>query len=275
MDELRARQAVEEAEEAAARERELREGLERDYANLDAHCEMLENQVSDLRELAERQRAHDAAFTGIVVAILLLLLLFAASACKRADAGESPAASVPPVVVDASDQRAQEHRSHEVEAVEAGKLDSDGNPIDGEKRIVTAIRELVQRRQDEAAAGGESEAEEATVYYEEEYDYQPVYYGGYSGSTATSLSDLLNGQGRAHDGNGTSYTWFYHDIGNGALDIPGETFDSDGVSHDGDGYIVVAADGYAYGEVIDTPYGEAKVYDKGSGYGNIDIYTNR
>ena len=116
-------------------------------------------------------------------------------------------------------------------------------------------------------------AESEASYYE---SYTYTSYSGYSGGyTVTDAHDLLNGQGRAVDSDGTTYTYYNHDIGNGPLDIPGENFDSDGVSHDGDGYIVVAADGYNYGDVIDTPYGEAKVYDKGSGYGNIDLYTNR
>ncbi len=101
--------------------------------------------------------------------------------------------------------------------------------------------------------------------------YEPSYAGG---STATTLGDLLNGQGRAVDDNGTNFTWYYHDLGNGALDIPGETFDEDGVSHDGDGYIVVATDAYEKGTVIDTPYGEARVWDSGCG-STIDVYTTR
>lgn len=133
----------------------------------------------------------------------------------------------------------------------------------------------------------EEPVEEATdveeyeeAYYEEDYvyyDYEPVYYGGYSGgSTATDLHTLLNGQGRAyHDG--TSYTWYPNDIGNGSIEgrIPGCHYDDSGVAYDQDGYIAVASDDYATGDVISTPYGDARVYDHGSGYGNIDIYTNK
>ncbi len=98
-------------------------------------------------------------------------------------------------------------------------------------------------------------------------------YGGYSGSDATTLEDLLNGQGRAYDENGQSYTYYGDVLGH--LDIPGENVDEYGVIHDGDGYIVVAADSYERGAIINTPYGEAKNYDSGGGYGNVDIYTNR
>ena len=145
-----------------------------------------------------------------------------------------------------------------------------------EASSVKQLKEYSERYNEilQEIAGQRAEAE--TVYYESYTSYSGYTGGSYSGgSTVTDAHDLLNGQGRAVDSDGTTYTYYNHDIGNGPLDIPGENFDSDGVSHDGDGYIVVAADGYNYGDVIDTPYGEAKVYDKGSGYGNIDLYTNR
>ena len=123
-------------------------------------------------------------------------------------------------------------------------------------------------------AAEQEEAEEE--YYEPEEWYEPVYYeasySGYSGgSTATTLTDLLNGQGRAYDESGTSYTYYVNVCGD--LDIPGEHKDADGVSYDKDDYIVVAADGYGYGDIVDTPYGQGRVYDHGAGWGNIDIYV--
>lgn len=126
------------------------------------------------------------------------------------------------------------------------------------------------RAEAEAAAQAEAEAAAAeAAYYEYEYvDYG--YSGGFGGPEATTLHDLVNGQGRTQ-GDGHTYTYYYDVYGD--LDIPGEYKDADGVSYDQDGYIVVAADGYEYGDVIDTAYGQAKVYDKGSGYGNIDIYV--
>lgn len=135
------------------------------------------------------------------------------------------------------------------------------------------IAEIISMFEAIEESGEIAEYDDTYVYYDDTYVYYDDTYIG--GSSATTTYDLLNGQGRAYGDDGTSYTYYNHDIGYGALDIPGETFDDDGVSHDADGYIVVAADGYEYGEVIDTPYGEAKVYDRGSGYGTVDIYTNR
>ena len=225
----------------------------------------------------------EVAFWIVLILAAIAIGAYAAAGClagdSKADAEQSSAAGVPPTKsADASDELAQQHRSHEVESVEAGKLDAEGKKIDdpeAKQRVLQKVRDYAQAKHD-AATVQEEPAEEPEEVYEDYYE--PVYYGysGYSGgATATTTHDLLNGQGRAYDENGTSYTYYNHDLGWGALDIPGENFDADGVSHDGDGYIVVAADGHAKGEVIDTPYGQAKVYDSGSGYGNVDIYTNR
>jgi hypothetical protein len=147
----------------------------------------------------------------------------------------------------------------------------------GVSKLSEHYNEFVNSFLSQSEADTDADTEE-TEYVDEYYYYEPYSASEYTytgGATATTTHDLLNGQGRAYGDDGTSYTYYNHDIGYGALDIPGETFDSDGVSHDGDGYIVVAADGYEYGEIIDTPYGEARVYDRGSGAGNVDIYTNR
>lgn len=129
----------------------------------------------------------------------------------------------------------------------------------------------------------DSEDESDGECYEEYYEYQNWDYADYSGSQysyapsgyeATNTEDLLGWQGRTSDGE-YSYTWFYHDIGYGPLDVEGEHFDENGISYDGDGYIVVASDDYAVGDVVDTPYGEGRVYCGGSTHGTIDLYTNR
>lgn len=227
----------------------------------------------------QNQDKADLIFWSLVAIFALGLTLYALFGCAEATAEESDAAGIPPTEsVDASDELAQQHRSHEVEAVEAGKLDANGAKIDdadAKQRLLQRIADYAQAKR-EAAQPAEEPAQEEWV---EEY-YEPVYveYSGYTGgSTATTTHDLLNGQGRAYDENGTSYTWFPNDIGNGSIEyrIPGCHYDDSGVAYDQDGYIAVAADGHEYGEVIDTPYGEAKVYDFGSGYGNVDIYTNR
>ena len=156
-----------------------------------------------------------------------------------------------------------------VEPAESQEIACDSEPTNVETITVDEFMDKAREAWERVTAVPEEEQEEEE--YVEEYCYEPVYYGYSGGSTATSMHDLVNGQGRAYDDNGTSYTYYYDCVGD--LDIPGEYKDSDGVSYDGDGYIVVAADGHDYGEVIDTPFGQGKVYDKGSGYGNIDIYV--
>ena len=157
-----------------------------------------------------------------------------------------------------------------IEPEQPQEIACDSEPTNVETITVDEFMDKAREAWERVTAVPEEEPEEEE--YAEEYYYEPVYYGGYTGgSTATSMHDLVNGQGRAYDDNGTSYTYFYDVCGD--LDIPGEHKDADGVSYDGDGYIVVAADGHDYGEVIDTPFGQGKVYDKGSGYGNVDIYV--
>lgn len=271
---LRAWEAAQEADEQLAAEQERREELERGYRRLEAHATMLETQVSELRELNERQERHDMIFTAIVVGICLLILLFANCGCAPAEAEESEAASVPPVIVDASDQKAQERRSHEVEAVEAGKLDSDGNPIDGEKAIVARLREFAQQRRDEAAANAAEsapEAEQAPDYYETEYVDESAYIAPYTPSQSDNGDGFVS-QG-VRDYNGTKETWYssnilYH------YRTPEWTPDSEGYYRDADGYYVVASTDHGQGEVIDTSKGEAKVYDTGCASGVTDFYTN-
>lgn len=202
-----------------------------------------------------------------------------------AQEGQGAEAEIPRTIeVMESDDLAQQHRPHEVEAVEAGKLDAEGNPIDGEKVIVTKLREYVQKKRDEMAAiAAEAQQDDVSdgVYAEDEYPYQNENNWGARDLSqvkmATTTGELLGGDGVHRDESGNTYTWYPNDIGNGSIEgrIPGCHYDDSGVAYDQDGYIAVAADGHEYGEVIDTPYGDAKVYDFGSGYGNVDIYTNR
>ena len=193
------------------------------------------------------------AFMAVVVIAFLIYVLFGCA--NQADGEQSSESSIPPTMsVTESDELEQQHRSHEVEKVEAGKLDDAGEPIDAEP---------------------EEADEESEEYYEEDYYYYEPYSGtGYTytgGATATTTHDLVNGQGRAYDENGTSYTYYYDVCGD--LDIPGEHKDADGVSYDSDGYIVVASSDYEKGTVIETPYGDARVWDTGCASGTVDIYV--
>ena len=75
-----------------------------------------------------------------------------------------------------------------------------------------------------------------------------------------------------------TYTWYSERVlpGGGLDDLNANGRHSDGgFVKDGDGYIAVASCDYEKGTVIDTPFGQAKVYD--TGYlapGQVDVYTS-
>lgn len=75
--------------------------------------------------------------------------------------------------------------------------------------------------------------------------------------------------------NGHTETYYSQKVlPGGGLNIPGRHIASDGTIRDGDGYIVLASDDYPKGTVVQTSLGPGKVYDTGSGKGNIDLYTD-
>lgn len=75
--------------------------------------------------------------------------------------------------------------------------------------------------------------------------------------------------------NGHSETYYSQKVlPGGGLNIPGRHIASDGTIRDKDNYIVVASDDYPKGTVVQTSLGAGKVYDTGSGKGNIDLYTD-
>lgn len=215
-------------------------------------------------------RRRDVDGGSLAAVAMLAVLALAAWALigltARAEGGAAPAPpAIPEMRVSEGADLAQQHRSHSVEAVEAGKLDLLGEPIDPPEG--------------EPEPAGEPLGDEGA--YD---DFQPTSCSGSEGfagkwwpdwQDATTTGDLLGWQGCAYGEDGTGYTFYNHDLGWGPLDIPGETFDESGVSRDGDGYIVVASSDHAKGTVIDTPFGEAKVYDTGCASGTVDIYTNR
>lgn len=75
-----------------------------------------------------------------------------------------------------------------------------------------------------------------------------------------------------------TYTWYSERVlpGGGLDDLNANGRHSDGgFVKDGDGYIAVASCDYEKWTVIDTPFGQAKVYD--TGYlapGQVDVYTS-
>lgn len=70
-------------------------------------------------------------------------------------------------------------------------------------------------------------------------------------------------------GDDYTYTWYNHaDAPDG---FEGELGD-DGIWRDSEGYIAVAYGMEGYGDVIETPWGEGKVYDHCPG-GSVDVWT--
>ena len=58
------------------------------------------------------------------------------------------------------------------------------------------------------------------------------------------------------------------------LNIPWRHVANDGTKRDEDNFICVSCDDYSKETEVNTSLGMGKVYDTGSGKGNIDIYTN-
>lgn len=79
------------------------------------------------------------------------------------------------------------------------------------------------------------------------------------------------------DEGGVRYTWYSQNVlpGGGLTELNenGRHVEG-GFVKDGDGYIAVASSDYPKGTVVDTPFGEGKVYDTGCESGKIDVYTN-
>ena len=108
-----------------------------------------------------------------------------------------------------------------------------------------------------------------------------------SGSNNNSGSSSSNGKYNIPSGgltpskgriwfNGHTETYYSQKVLPGAgLNIPGRHIASDGTIRDKDGYIVLASDDYPKGTVVETSLGAGKVYDSGSGKGNIPTGRKR
>lgn len=128
-----------------------------------------------------------------------------------------------------------------------------------------------QRIAEEMAAAEAQQQAEAEYYY-----YEPVYYSApYDTSDGISAAEF-QWMGVVEE-DGVRYTWYSQNVlpggGLNELNANGRHVEN-GFVVDGDGYIAVASSDYAMGTVVDTPFGEAKVYDTGCASGTIDVYTN-
>lgn len=160
-----------------------------------------------------------------------------------------------------SDEQAQQLRSLEDSIIGAESIQEQRDAIVEFDKMVSELAQYKEEKDAELAAAAEAEA---ASYSEESYGG-----GSYTGDTASFRS-----QGVIYE-NGIRYTWYSQNVlPGGGLDIPGRHVGEDNLIHDEDGYVVVASNDHAQGTVVDTPFGEGKVYDSGCDSGTIDIYTN-
>ena len=87
--------------------------------------------------------------------------------------------------------------------------------------------------------------------------------------------DRFKTLGRVQYGEYT-YTWYSQRVlPGGGLNIPERHLNEYGLVVDKDEYVVLASDDFFKGAVLNTPIGiKGKVYDTGSGVGNLDIYCD-
>lgn len=103
---------------------------------------------------------------------------------------------------------------------------------------------------------------------------QTVSSGGTLIVTNTGGPRLTKSAGRVTF-NGHTETWYSQKVlPGGGLNIPGRHVAPDGTIRDKDNYICVACDDLPKGALVMTSLGMGKVYDKGSGKNNVDIYVN-
>ena len=167
-----------------------------------------------------------------------------------------------------TDEQKEELRQHEAAIAEAATLTDI-------VLIEEQINEIILPAQEQKDAAEEAAAAQVT-YTEPTYSYSNNYSGGSSntyyntGNYSGSYYDFLR-DGVVYD-NGNKFTYYSQSVlPGGGLNIPGRHVDG-GFVKDGDGYIVVA-NSAPNGTIVSTPWGDGKVYDKGTSGNHYDIYV--
>ena len=123
----------------------------------------------------------------------------------------------------------------------------------------------------------EETVEEEGMYYSSEYipENETVYvYNSYANEPLYSLnSDGLTVYSGVNQYGNRTETYYSSNVAYHYM-TDEWTAGDDGVYRDADGYVVVAASDISYGDVVDTSFGEGKVYDYCPTEGITDIYTN-
>lgn len=116
--------------------------------------------------------------------------------------------------------------------------------------------------------------EQETPIYHDETEQAPAYYDAIEGYSPEFTPEYLKEWGAVVDG-GVKYTWYSQRVlPGGGLDIPGRHVDENGYVVDGEGRIAVASSDLPIGTEVETPFGDAVVYDAGCASGVVDIYTD-
>lgn len=150
------------------------------------------------------------------------------------------------------------------------------NNVDMSDKIV--LTEYVPPVEEEEEPEEGEESDEDYIYQEpvEEYYDDSTYYeeATYEPEESYSNGSGLTKQSGVNQYNGRRETYYSSNVLRHYRIDEWHT-DENGVWRDSDGYVVVAADDIPEGGLVDTSFGEGKVYDCGVGYdGGTDIYTN-
>lgn len=134
----------------------------------------------------------------------------------------------------------------------------------------------VEREVDDPAPAQPEEPEQAAGQPEDEWTmsadtWTDAWTDEWTAPTCNAYGNDFMHEGVRVGEDGTEYTWYSSNTARHWR--TGEwTVDEDGFYRDADGYYVVATDGAAEGDVVDTPWGEGRVYDGGCGSA-VDMYT--
>lgn len=148
-----------------------------------------------------------------------------------------------------------------------------------QKESLEIVSDIVEPKPEETEVTFVEEIEEVEEVIQVE-TYQPIQTyvpPASSGASGNGADFMFSG---VIFENGIRYTWYSQNApgmaGGGLteLNANGRHVDEEGIIRDADGYVAVASCDHEKGTVVDTPFGEGKVYDYCGVSGTIDIYTN-
>jgi len=160
---------------------------------------------------------------------------------------------------------------------EVVNIDQDKENID-----VNSYDEDIENVEDSTSIEYDEVYIENEVSYEDQEISEPIYIDyeepNFVEYTYSADSSDFQTSGVVYDEYGIRYTWYSQNVlpGGGLNDLNsnGRHVDENGYICDNEGYIAVASSDYEMGTIVDTPFGEAKVYDTGCPSGTIDVYTD-